>query len=172
MSRSVLQVIGDLPKLGRQRGMAGRQRMSDAESAFVLAEFLPYRMTVAAERLSAGMAKRYRDEFGIGVAEWRVLVHVADAGAVSIRDIHDRVHLEKSKASRAASRLEAAGYVTKEVNASDRRLIVLTLTDEGRALMEQLTEIARAYQARLDSLVAPHLDALDAALTTLMSEDL
>lgn len=146
--------------------------MNEPARSFELAKFLPYRMTVAAERLSAGMAKRYRREFGIGVAEWRVLVHIADAGSVSIRDIHERVHLEKSKASRAASRLEASGYVTKQINESDRRLIVLTLTAEGRGLMEKLTAIASDYQARLDGLVLPYLSALDAALTTLMTEDL
>lgn len=146
--------------------------MNEPARSFELAKFLPYRMTVAAERLSAGMAKRYRREFGIGVAEWRVLVHIADAGSVSIRDIHERVHLEKSKASRAASRLEASGYVTKQINESDRRLIVLTLTAEGRGLMEKLTAIASDYQARLDGLVLPYLSALDAALTTLMTEEL
>jgi DNA-binding MarR family transcriptional regulator len=146
--------------------------MSRDTTPFDLSGFLPYRMTVAAERLSAGMARRYRKEFGIGVAEWRVLAHVSDAGAVSIREIHERVHLEKSKASRAASRLEAAGYVAKAVNEADRRLIVLTLTEEGRALMVELAQIARAYQARLDRLVGPHGAALDAALERLLSEDL
>jgi len=146
--------------------------MDHTSNGFDLSEFLPYRMTVAAEKLSAGMARRYRDEFGISVPEWRVLVHVADAGSVSIRDINTRVHLEKSKASRAASRLEAAGLLKKEVDAHDRRLVALTLTGEGRALMDRLTVIAQDYQARLDSLIAPHLSALDAALSKLMTEDL
>lgn len=146
--------------------------MTKPMGIFHLAEFLPYRMTVAAERLSAGMARRYREEFGITVAEWRVLVHVADAGSVSIRDIHERVHLEKSKASRAASRLEAAGLLTKEVNEDDRRLIALALTEEGHAMMDRLTAIARDYQDRLDRLVGPHLGALNAALDTFISEDL
>ena len=138
---------------------------------FDLSRFLPYRMTVAAERLSSGLARRYRTEFGISVAEWRVLVHVADAGAVSVRDIHERVHLEKSKASRAASRLEAAGYLRKEVNEDDRRLVALTLTPEGRALMGRLLQIAIEYQSRLDRLLAPHVEALDAAIATLMEQD-
>ena len=146
--------------------------MRKTEVPFALAEFLPYRMAVAAERLSAGMAKHYREEFGISVAEWRVLVHVADAGSVSIREIHERVHLEKSKASRAATRLETRGYLSKDVNADDRRLIVLTLTDEGWALMEKLIAIASKYQARLDALIAPDLEALHRSLDVLMSEDL
>lgn len=142
-----------------------------SDRAFALAAFLPYRMNIAAERLSAGLAKRYRKEFGISVAEWRVLAHVNDAGQVSIRDIHDRVNLEKSKASRAAARLEAAGYLCKAVNPEDRRLIALTLTPKGTALMADLLRIAEDFQRRIETLLAPHLTGLDAALTLLMETD-
>lgn len=146
--------------------------MPDDLPEFDLSRFLPYRMAVAADRLSVGLARHYREDFGISVADWRVLVHVADAGAVSVREIHQRVHLEKSKASRAATRLQAAGYLTKEINENDRRLIVLTLTEEGRALMSQLLRRAIAYQERLDKLIAPHAAALDAALTTFLEDEL
>ncbi|RVT83414.1 MarR family transcriptional regulator [Rhodobacteraceae bacterium CCMM004] len=134
---------------------------------FDLPRFLPYRMSVAAERLSSDLARRYRADFGISVAEWRVLAHLADAGAVSVRDLERRVNLEKSKASRAATRLEAEGYVTKAVNPDDRRLLVLTLTPEGRDLMRQLAVIARDYQSRLEALLGPHLSGLHAALDLL-----
>ena len=129
-------------------------------------------MAVAAEKLSAGLAQRYRDEFGISVADWRVLVHVTDAGSVSIREIHQRVHLEKSKASRAASRLEAAGYLTKDMDQRDRRLVALRLTDKGKALMDNLLPLALAYQARLDMLLTPYLDALGTALDVITKEEL
>ncbi|WP_043769569.1 MarR family winged helix-turn-helix transcriptional regulator [Roseivivax isoporae] len=139
---------------------------------FDLSRFLPYRMTVAAERLSAGMARRYRAEFGISVAEWRVLVHLADGGEVSIRDLEARVNLEKSKASRAAARLAADGYVTKVPNAQDRRLVSLSLSDKGRALMADLIPRALAFQERLDRLLAAERAALDAALDAILTEDL
>ncbi len=145
--------------------------MTKPNTDFDLGTFLPYRMTVAAERLSAGLAKRYRNEFGISVAEWRVLVHVADAGAVSIREIHQRVHLEKSKASRAASHLEASGLLIKEVNGTDRRLVALKLTDKGTSLMGELQAIALDYQSRLDDLVAPYKSALEKALDAIMQDD-
>lgn len=146
--------------------------MAKSPSGFDLSAFLPYRMTVLAERLSAGLAKRYRDEFGISVAEWRVLVHVADAGAVSVRDIERRVHLEKSKASRAASRLEADGLLRKEINEKDRRLVALSLTEDGEALMSKLLKIATAYQSRLDDLLGSDATALDAAYSKLIEADL
>lgn len=142
----------------------------DAAEAFDLSAFLPYRMAVAAEKLSVGMSKRYREEFGISIAEWRVLVNLADRGAVSVRDIEREVHLEKSKASRAASRLEASGYVTKAVNAQDRRLVVLELTEEGQALMRQLLRIATEYQARLEEMLANEMDPLNRAIDRILSD--
>lgn len=138
---------------------------------FDLEKFLPYRFAVAAERLSLGLAKQYRAEFGISIPEWRVLAHLSQSDAVSIRDIEAKVSLEKSKVSRAASRLEAEGYVQKKVNPTDRRLLELSLTVKGRDLFQALMPIARAYQERLETALTD-IDALDHALTVLGRDDL
>lgn len=139
---------------------------------FQLSMFLPYRLTVIADHLSAGMAKRYKEEFGITVAEWRVLVHVADAQAVSIRDIHRTVHVGKSKASRAASTLEAAGYLKKDVNTDDKRLVILSLTEKGQDLINKLHSIASEYQVRLEKIVSANQSAFNQALDQLAKADL
>lgn len=139
---------------------------------FDLSAFLPYRLTVAAQRVSAGLAQHYRERYGIVVAEWRILVHLLDSGEVSVGDIGQIVNLEKSKVSRAAQRLADDGLITKTVNSADRRLVSMMLTDKGRALMGEILPHAIAYQKRLDSLLEDHLAGLDAALTTLMSEEL
>lgn len=138
---------------------------------FDLAAFLPYRLAVAAAKLSEGLARRYRAEFGISVPEWRVLVHLAQSGNVSIRDIEARVAMEKSKVSRAASRLEAAGLVAKEINESDRRLLHLSLTAKGRALMARLLPLAIAYQAEVAAGLAETLPGLEAGLDRLLGEE-
>ncbi|MEL6794567.1 MAG: helix-turn-helix domain-containing protein, partial [Pseudomonadota bacterium] len=91
-------------------------------TAFELDRFLPYRLNVLAARVSRGFAAHYRERFGLSVAEWRVLAHLSQSDAVSVRDIHLKADLEKSKASRAAARLEEAGLVAKEGGVADRRL--------------------------------------------------
>ncbi len=116
---------------------------------FDLSQFLPYQLAAAAERVSRDFAEIYRRQFGISIPEWRVLAHLAQAGEVSVRDIEGRVAMEKSKVSRAASRLEAAGYVAKRINTDDRRLVSLSLTAEGQALMQRLIPLALDYQAQL-----------------------
>lgn len=116
---------------------------------FRLDEFLPYQLAELARRVSAGFSHHYRARYGISVAEWRVVAHLSQEAAVSVREIHRRAGLDKPKVSRAASRLEAAGYVTKQVNPADRRLVELALTDKGREMMAVLTPIAAAYEAEL-----------------------
>jgi len=118
-------------------------------SNFVLDEFLPYQLAVAASRVSRAYARLYQQKFGISIPEWRVVAHLSQAGAVSVREIHERVDMDKSKVSRAASRLEAAGYVTKRVNKADRRLVELALTARGSDMIEELAPIARRFEAEV-----------------------
>lgn len=116
---------------------------------FELDQFLPYRLSVAATQVSRRFAERYAAEAGLGIPEWRVLAHLDAAGPVSVRDITARVNLDKSVVSRAATRLEAAGYLSRSGHDRDQRLVALELTAAGRALMQRLGRIAEAYQAEL-----------------------
>ena len=81
--------------------------------------------------------------------EWRVVVHLYNAGSVSIREIQARVGMDKSKVSRAATRLKKSGHITKEKNADDRRLLKLALTTKGHALMKQIIPLANNFEDRL-----------------------
>ncbi len=114
---------------------------------FVLDRFLPYQLAVLSARISDGFADIYTERFGISVAEWRVLAHLSRDEKVSIREIHRRVRMDKSKSSRAAARLEKAGYVLKRENPCDRRLVELSLTAAGRALVDEIAPLAIAYEA-------------------------
>lgn len=116
---------------------------------FQLDQFLPYRLSVAATQVSRRFASRYAAEAGLTIPEWRVLAHLGQSGAVSVRDITARVNLEKSVVSRAATRLERAGYVRKSDHERDQRLVALELTASGQTLMERLSEIAEEFQAEL-----------------------
>ena len=116
---------------------------------FNLDDFLPYQISELSRRVSAGFSRHYRERYGISVAEWRVMAHLSQQEAVSVREIHRRVGMDKPKVSRAASRLEAAGYVTKVVNPADRRLVELSLTGRGQDLIATLAPIAADYQAWL-----------------------
>ena len=143
---------------------------TDPVADFDLAQFLPYRLNIAAARVSRAFAEHYRERFGISIAEWRVLVHLHHAGPVSVRDIELRTEMEKSKVSRAASRLEKAGLVAKAVNDADRRLVQLSLTPQGQALVARLLPVAMRFQAEMKARLGAHAEPLDAALAILLAQ--
>lgn len=135
---------------------------------FDLDGFMPYRLAVAAKRTSEELARQYRDRFGITIPEWRVLVHLAHSGNVSVRDIEARVAMEKYEVSRAAKRLESAGLIRKTANTVDRRLVILALTDKGRTLMQELLPLARAHQAQIEARMGAAFAQLQAGLEELL----
>lgn len=136
---------------------------------FDLNTFLPYRLSAASSRVSRAFSDRYRAEFGISIPEWRVLAHLYQSGDVSVRDIEARADMEKSKVSRAASRLESAGYITKAVNDADRRLVSLRLTSQGRARFARLIPLAIRFQNEMRAQLGPLAGALDEGLSALLS---
>jgi len=140
-------------------------------STFVLDEFLPYQLVVLAGRVSRDFSTIYREKYGLSVSEWRVLAHLSQAGAVSVREIHAKVDMDKSKVSRAASRLEKAGYVTKETHTSDRRLVALALTTAGREIIQQLTPLARQFEREVLAQLGGKAGEFREQVTALLADD-
>ena len=116
---------------------------------FSLSEFLPYRLAVLSERVSHRLSVEYGKIRGLSVAEWRVLVHLTRQGAISVKDIHDCVNLEKSRVSRAVARLEGAGLVEKVPGETDGRLVEISLSATGEAALADILPAARAYEEEL-----------------------
>ena len=139
------------------------------QSEFDLDNFLPYQLAVLAQRISREFAARYGARFDISIPEWRVVAHLSQAGAVSVREIHARVDMDKSKVSRAATRLEAAGYITKAAHPDDKRLVALSLTAKGRAMMAEIAPLARAYEAEVMARLGPEATGFRAALADLLA---
>lgn len=132
---------------------------------FDLQGFFPYRINVLAARISRRLAAVYETRFGITIAEWRVLAHLSQQDEVSIREIFGRVDLDKVKVTRAAQRLEARGLVCKTGNAADRRLVSLTLTQDGRRLMHEIVPLALRFEQELiGALTNQQCVGLDAAM--------
>ncbi|WP_299936087.1 MarR family transcriptional regulator [uncultured Pelagimonas sp.] len=144
--------------------------MSRPLPEFDLDRYLPYRFAVIATRLSTELAAQYREKYGISIAEWRVLVNLAYSDSTSVRDIEKRVSMEKSKVSRAVSRLEDAGYLTKAIDDNDRRLLQLELTESGTGLVRDLIPLAQAYQDELEAKLHAKVPGLQAALDELMKD--
>lgn len=146
------------------------QTRKEITDGFELGRFTPYRSAVVAQLLSEALAREYRDRFGISIPDWRVLVHLSADDGASVRDIEQKVVMEKSKVSRAASRLVARGLIARTKNETDGRLLHFSLTERGWAMMAELLPLANAFQRRIDAALGNGAEAFEDGLTRLWEE--
>ena len=119
------------------------------DSDFELDDFMPYQLAVAASRISALFALTYSREFGITIAEWRVIAHVGGrAKKMSANVVAVEASLDKVKVSRAVAGLVAQGLLRQEQDPGDRRAYRLALTAAGRRAYHAV--VARGNHDRAD----------------------
>ena len=89
-------------------------------------------MTNAANR---GMEEEIA-EFGISFVEFVTLVNCYEGTADTVTGISRTAPVDAARISRAAWELSERGLIRRERLQSDRRIVILSLTDEGYALAE------------------------------------
>jgi len=136
-----------------------------------LERFLPYRLDILAEGVSRALSRLYKERYGLGVPEWRVLAHLGQYAPITARDIgaHSRMH--KTKVSRAVAELERLGLVARAGNDADRREELLSLTPKGRAAYDDLAPRAADFARHLlDDLTTAERRALETAIDRLLAK--
>lgn len=101
----------------------------------------------------------------ISYVEYRALRVLAKSGSVTMQELGRKLGFTKSGATRVVDRLERAGRVRRERGEDDHRVCCVTLTEEGRTLLNRVVEAyARKTQASLDRLDEDMQEVLVASL--------
>jgi DNA-binding MarR family transcriptional regulator len=114
-----------------------------------LERFLPYRLSVLSNRISADIAQLYETRYDMAIPEWRVIAVLARRPGLSATEVAQRTAMDKVAVSRAVSALLDAGRIQRDIDGDDRRKSVLRLTEAGRAVYEDVAPRALAYEQRL-----------------------
>ena len=114
-----------------------------------LEQLLTYRLHVLNKLAERGISERYQDKLGVTLPEARVIASVGSFGPFSIMELARHANLDKSQASRAAEGLIRQGLVKREASAEDGRVVLVSLTAEGRALYRKVMPIARKWNGDL-----------------------
>ncbi|MGH8149571.1 MAG: MarR family winged helix-turn-helix transcriptional regulator [Steroidobacteraceae bacterium] len=120
-----------------------------------LDDYLPYRLSVAANAVSELIARAYQDRFALKVPEWRLIAVLADEGPLTPQALCRRTVMDKVTVTRAAQGLLARHLASREPNASDGRSHRLALTRSGRQLHADIAPLALEYESRLVAGMAP-----------------
>lgn len=116
-----------------------------------LQSFLPYRCTRLAQSMSVALSRIYTSEFGLSVADWRIIVTLAEHGELTARTLTERTTMDKVRVSRALASLEQRSLVRRRPCEQDSRAALVALTEAGLALYRELAPQALAWEADLSS---------------------
>jgi DNA-binding MarR family transcriptional regulator len=119
--------------------------------------------------------RREAREVGISPEQVSLLVAIKYAPGIGVRELAARERVSPPALSNHVDRLERDGVVSRTPNASDRRRVGLTLTDEGQRVLRRVRSRRTAWLAtRLRGLSSEELEAVESAiepLSRLLHED-
>jgi DNA-binding MarR family transcriptional regulator len=118
-------------------------------STLRLDRFLPYRLSIVSNRVSAAVATSYQALFGLKIPEWRVVAVIAEGEAMTQQAIGAKTQMDKVTVSRAAIALVDRGLLERRPNPDDQRSHLLSLSSAGRALYDNVAPQALALEHRI-----------------------
>ncbi|MGI5447650.1 MarR family winged helix-turn-helix transcriptional regulator [Streptomyces sp. CA-243310] len=104
------------------------------------------RAVLTASRLLVAVSARSLSsvEDRVTLPQFRMLVVLTTRGATKLVGLAELLRVNPSTAMRMVDRLIAAGLADRQTNPTNRRETALTVTDNGRRLVEQVTARRRA----------------------------
>jgi DNA-binding MarR family transcriptional regulator len=107
---------------------------------------------------------------GISGRKLAALRYLLEAGPRTIGELRDYHHISDSTTSEMMAQLERSGYVTRSRSEADNRVVVVELTQTGRAFAQRapLGGIP-LLRERLREMTPERLSTIDQALTDLLS---
>ena len=109
--------------------------------------FLPYRLSIASNRVSSAVATAYQALFALKIPEWRLIAVIAEGEAMTQQALGAATQMDKVTVSRAAIALVDRGLVKRAPNPDDQRSHLLSLSKAGQALYESVAPKALALEA-------------------------
>lgn len=141
-----------------------------ADGLFVIERFVPFRLSVLANRMTRAVAGVYARRFNVSAPEWRTLAVLGRFGAMTANSVVERTAMDKVRVSRAVTRLLELGYITRRTDPLDRRRAILDLTASGQNVYKQIVPRALAVETELLQALDPaERAAFEAAISKLES---
>jgi len=134
--------------------------------ALRLDAFLPYRLSIASNAVSEAIATAYQALFGLRIPEWRLVAVIAEHEGITQQALVAATRMDKVSVSRAAIALADRGLIQRRPNAHDQRSHLLSLSEAGRALYDDVAPKALALERQVFAgFAASELEAFSAMLT-------
>lgn len=120
------------------------QPRSTEPSLYVLESLVTYRLTRIADTLLRAAGQVYRARHGVTLTELRLLATLGRHQALSVNEASRLAGIDKAWVSRSVAALVKRKLVTRRPHPSDSRVVLLSLTAQGKTKVQQMVPMAVA----------------------------
>lgn len=114
--------------------------------------------------------KRVMDESGLSPSQINGLMRLYYRGACGVSDIGEHLSISNAAASQMVERLVQLGLLVRTESQEDRRVKQLTLTEEGRSLVERAVAARRGWLEELTCTLTPEQQEKIAAALVILTD--
>ena len=108
-----------------------------------------YSFSFLSNKLSAGLSRLLREQFQIGVVEWRIMIALAREPNQQASQISKVANIDKGLISKSFRVLAEKRLITLAPLPNEQRRRLARLTEEGQALYEEIWPIFAAREAKV-----------------------
>ncbi|MDP4090217.1 MAG: MarR family transcriptional regulator [Bacillota bacterium] len=88
---------------------------------------------------------------GFTSSQCYTLIEILKAGNLTMNELSDKMNLDTSTMTRVIDKLVRDGYIERDRDEADRRVVIVTLTDKGRESTEELSASVNEYYKKIIS---------------------
>lgn len=110
----------------------------------------------AAARQVVSLYTPHLKELGLTYTQYIVFLVLWEKDGIPVGELGKKLYLDNGTLTPLLKKLESAGYLSRSRDKADERVVIVTLTEEGRALKERAKEIPLKLGACV------HMDEQDA----------
>ena len=114
----------------------------DYHEAMKLANQLCFPLYAAARNVT-GLYTPWLKPLGLTYTQYIVFLVLWEEDGISVTEIGEKLMLDNGTLSPLLKKMVKAGYINRRRSSDDERVVMITLTEEGRALQEKAKDIPR-----------------------------
>ena len=114
----------------------------DYKEAMKLSNQLCFPLYAAARNVT-GLYTPYLKELGLTYTQYIVFLVLWEKDGITVGEICEKLMLDNGTVSPLLKKMEQSGYVTRKRSSEDDRVVLISLTKEGKAMQERAKDIPR-----------------------------
>ena len=135
--------------MARKRSSAASDLQADDGPKLDLKRNVPALLTFLENKITAGASGLYREHFGVGTTEWRILAMLAVEPGITSKRICDVIGFNKAAVSRTVRVLQDATLIVTRIEDGRTRSPKFSLSVKGRRLHDRIICVALERERRL-----------------------